>query len=65
MISLWKNHSLSVVLISVGIVLLLIAIPFVEGTWFDLLLTIGGGFFTVGLVQVLQGPLTEKNKPEE
>jgi hypothetical protein len=67
--SLWKNHSLTVVLTALGLVATAIAIAFVwpleADRWFDLLSGLGAGFLTVALFQWLSGPLVERNKPEE
>jgi hypothetical protein len=46
------------------IVAIIIAFPLDRDDWFDIVLTLGGGLLTVGIIFALQGPLTEKNKPE-
>lgn len=60
-----RNHSLSLMLVATGLALMLVSIPLAEGTWFDLVSQIGGGFLTAGIINLAAGPLKETNKPEE
>ncbi len=62
---LWRDHSLSLTLAALGGLLMLPCIPLAPGEAWDLLMTLGGGCWTVGLVNVLSGPLRERNRPEE
>ena len=61
----WKDHSLSLTFVLLGLVIVGGCIPLEEGTWFDLISGIGSAFFTTGLYGIASGPLVEKNKPEQ
>ncbi len=63
--NLWRDHSLTIVGFGIGTALLLAAIPFREGTTFDILSGVGGGVLGTAVIFALSGPLREKNKPEE
>lgn len=60
----WRDHSLSIVLFGIGATLTLGVIPLREGTAFDLLSGIGTAFLTGGIINLLSGPLRERNRPE-
>ena len=62
---LWRDHSLTIVLWSFGLVCTATAFCFDEGKVFDLFLGLGLGVITVALFNTLSGPLRERNKPEE
>lgn len=61
---LWHNHSLTIVSLSIGAVIVLASIPLREGTAFDLVSQLGGGLMGAGFVNALAGPFREVNKPE-
>ena len=65
---LWRNHSLTVVLTSLGIGLTALAVwivwPLEQDRWFDLISGFGAGTLTVALFNWLSGPWW-RNKPEE
>ena len=67
--SLWRNHSLTVVLSALGIGLTALAMwlvwPLEPDRWFDVVSGLGAGTLTVALFNWLSGPLVEKNLPEE
>lgn len=44
---------------------MLACIPLREGTAFDLVSGVGVALFGAGLLLLMQGPLNEKNKPED
>lgn len=62
-----RQHSLSVACLVLGAVLVGIGIAFTkgEGMWWDLWSGAGMTFFTVGLINLMKGPLVEKNKEDE
>ena len=60
----WRDHSLTIVLWSVGLLFLAAAFCFEPGQVFDFLLGLGHGAITVALFNTLAGPLRERNKPE-
>jgi hypothetical protein len=64
-LSLWRGHSLSIVLGVIGVASTLTAFQFPEGKWFDLFLGVGQGCLTVVLFYGFAGYLREKNKPED
>lgn len=63
--AIWRDHSLSVVLLGIGVAITLCCIPLREGTAFDLISGIGTSFLTGGLLNVLSGPLREVNRPDK
>jgi len=60
----WRKHSLSLTFFCGGCVLVAVAIPFQEGTTFDIVSGIGLAAITAGLYNLASGPLVEVNKPE-
>jgi hypothetical protein len=62
----WRDHSLSLTCIAIGVGFICAAFLFEHGTrgW-DTVLGIGHGFLTVGGFGLLSGPLRERNKPEK
>lgn len=65
MLKYWYNHSLTIVMWVLGIIMTTIAFAFDAGRIFDLLLGLGGALITVALFYTLSGPLRESNKPED
>jgi hypothetical protein len=69
MLQLWRDHSLTIVLTALGIVLTLVSLLFVwpldPDRWFDIFAGLGSGVLTVALFNWLSGPLRERNKPEK
>jgi hypothetical protein len=65
MSKLWRDHSLSIVLSIIGVGLISIAMALQPGKMLDLLLGLGSSFATVAMVNLLAGPLVERNKPEK
>lgn len=61
----WRKHSLSITFFSGGCVLVAAALPFQEGTTFDIVSGFGMAFVTAALYNFASGPLREVNKPEE
>jgi len=64
-VQVWRDHSLSIVLLGSGTALCLMAWACEPGKLFDTLLTFGGGLLTVGVFYLAAGPLHEENRPEE
>lgn len=62
---IWRDHSLSIVMGSIGIALTVFAFTFDAGNWFDLFLSLGTGALTVVLMFAFAGPFRERNKPED
>ncbi len=60
-----RDHSLSVALLLLGTVILAVAIALPEGKPFDLVSGVGQGFLTGALINLLSGPLRERNRPDE
>jgi hypothetical protein len=60
----WQDHSLSITCLVLGITFTVIAWQFEEKLW-DTLSGLGLAFLTVAIYGLLQGPLVERNKPEE
>lgn len=65
MLQFWRDHSLSITCTALGIVITGASPLLPEGKGFDIISGIGNAFLTAGIIFGLQGPLTEKNKPEE
>jgi hypothetical protein len=61
----WRSHSLSITFLCGGSSLVAVAIPFREGTVFDIVSGLGLAALTAGLYNFAAGPLREVNKPEE
>lgn len=61
----WNEHSLSVVMVSLGIGLIVFAFIFEEGKIFDLWLGLGQGVLTAALLFVLSRWFRETAKPED
>lgn len=61
----WRDHSLTIVLTVVGLAFLGIAIPFREGTTFDVVVGFGHGTLTVALFNFLAIRFREIAKPED
>ncbi len=60
----WEDHSLTIVLVGVGVVFSLAVIPIPEGKVFDYILGLAHGCLTGALVNGLAGPFRERNRPE-
>ncbi len=65
MTQLWRDHSLSIVLVLSGAGFCVLAWMLEPGKVFDTLLTLGGGLLTVAVFYIAAGSLREKNKPED
>ncbi len=61
----WRDHSLSIMAAVAGVVLLGVAIPFREGTTFDVIVGLGHGALSIALLGFLSGLFRERNKPED
>ena len=61
---IWRDHSLSIVILALGTLAIGIALMFESGKIFDSIIGIGHGLLTVGLINILSGKLRERNKPE-
>lgn len=61
----WTDHSLTIVIGTLGLGFVLVAMPLREGNWFDLWLGLGHGCLTVAFLNALAGRLRERNKPDE
>jgi len=62
---LWRDHSLTIVLVAIGCVLTGTAFAFDEGRWFDFWLGLGQGTLTAALLFFLSAWFREKAKPED
>ena len=60
----WQNHSLTIVLAGLALLLMAPCIPLEAGEAWDTFMTLGGGCGTVALLNLLSGPLREKNRPD-
>ena len=65
LLKIWRNHSLTIVMWTLGSILTAVSFAFEPGRVFDLLLGLGAALITVALFGTLSGPLRERNKPEE
>ncbi len=63
--NLWRDHSLSVVFLGAGIPLWAVSQFLPEGGLKANLFDFGVGAILFGIFGLAQGPLREKNKPEE
>lgn len=61
----WHDHSLTIVMTVIGIVLTATAFLFEEGKVFDLILGLGQGTLTAALLFILQPFFRETSKPED
>lgn len=61
----WRDHSLSLTFAIAGIIAIALALPLPEGKAFDILSGLGLGALMIGVLNLLAGPLREKNKPEK
>jgi thiol:disulfide interchange protein len=68
-IKCWRDHSLTIVLTLLGLLLTGLGVwhvwPLENDRWFDIWSGLGAGTLTVALFNWLSGPLRERNKPEE
>lgn len=62
---LWRDHSLTIVRLSMGAAGILAALPLPEGKWWDLVAGLGLTFFAVALNDAMAGRWREVNRPEE
>ena len=62
---LWRDHSLTIIMVTLGVVLISSAFIFEAGRTFDLLLGLGQGVLTASLVFFLSQFFREKAKPED
>lgn len=60
----WRDHSLTIVMVAIGLALTAAAFPF-DGKWFDLWLGFGQGTLTASLLFVLSRWFRETAKPED
>lgn len=60
----WRDHSLTIVLGGLAILLMLPCIPLEPGEAWDTFMTLGGGCGTVALLNLLSGPFRERNRPD-
>lgn len=65
MSTLWRDHSLTIISTALGVGFLAIAIPFREGTTFDVVSGMGHAALSIALLGALSGPFRERNKPED
>ena len=66
LVSLWRDHSLTITCFALGTLFTLIGWAFHdEGKAFDTWLSYGVGLSTVALFYTLSGYFREKNKPED
>jgi hypothetical protein len=63
--SVWRDHSLTIVMVAVGCAMTLFAFAFDEGKWFDLWLGLGQGTLTTAALFFLSQFFREKTKPED
>ena len=63
--SFWRDHSLTIVMGSLGVALTAGAFAFEEGKLFDLVLGLGQGVLTTSAVFFLSQYFREKAKPED
>ncbi len=61
----WREHSLTIVSAAVGLLFLGLALPFREGTAFDVIVGLGHGALSIALLGFLSGPFRERNKSDE
>ena len=62
---LWRDHSLTIVMVVIGCAFTWFAFSFDEGKWFDLWLGLGQGTLTAALLFFLSQWFREKAKPED
>ena len=62
---IWREHSLTVVMVSVGVILIGVAFIFEAGRVFDLFLGLGQGVLTASLVFFLSQWFREVARPED
>ena len=65
MTRLWRDHSLTIVMVTIGCAMSLFAFWFDEGKWFDLWLGLGQGTLTAALLFFLSAWFRETAKPED
>ena len=65
MTRLWRDHSLTIVMVAIGCALSVLAFAFDEGRWFDLWLGLGQGTLTAALLFFLSQFFRETTKPED
>jgi hypothetical protein len=63
--SLWRDHSLTIVMVTIGCAMTVIAFALDEGKWFDLWLGLGQGTLTAALLFFLSQWFRETAKPED
>jgi hypothetical protein len=63
--TLWRDHSLTIVMAAIGIILTAYAFAFEEGKWFDLWLGLGQGTLTTAALFFLSRHFREVAKPED
>lgn len=60
-----RDHSLSLALLVLGVTLTGLAIALPEGKAFDLVSGFGLGFLLGALINLMSGPLRERNRPDQ
>lgn len=63
--NLWRDHSLSICNAAAGLTFFGLAYRQEEFNWFDTWLGLFHAAFFVGCMGLLQGPLRERNRPED
>lgn len=61
----WRDHSLTIVMGTLGVTLTALAFTFEEGRWFDLVLGLGQGTLVTAALFFLSQYFREKTKPED
>jgi hypothetical protein len=60
-----RDHSLSLALLALGLLFLAASLPIPEGKGFDLVSGFGMGFLLAALLNLMAGPLRERNRADE
>jgi hypothetical protein len=63
--NLWRDHSLTIMMVAIGCAFTALAFTFDEGKWFDLWLGLGQGTLTTAALFFLSQWFREKAKPED
>jgi hypothetical protein len=62
---LWRDHSLTIVLLTLGILVTAGAWLLEEGKGFDTVISVGTALLTGGVIFLFSGPFRERNRPEK
>ena len=61
----WDDHSLTIVLVALGSGFMGLSLLPEPGKLYDFVLGLGHGCWTAALLNLLSGPLRERNRPDE